>query len=59
MAFPHEKATGHALSPPKAAAPTLANFGIVLTGRLRLRNDLLSTFTVGKDVWDEYARCAT
>ena len=36
---------------------TLATFGIVLTGRLGLRNELLSTFSVvGKDVWDEYAR---
>jgi len=35
---------------------TLATFGIVLTGRLGLRNELLSTFSVvGKDVWDEYA----
>ena len=33
--------------------PSLATFGIVLTGRLGLRNDLLSTFTVGNDVWDE------
>lgn len=38
---------------------TLATFGIVLTGRLGLRNELLSTFSVvGKDVWDEYARGA-
>ena len=34
-------------------APSLADFGIVLTGRLGLRNELLSTFSVGKDVWDE------
>ena len=33
---------------------TLATFGIVLTGRLGLRNELLSTFSVvGTDVWDE------
>ena len=36
-----------------SAQPSLANFGIVLTGRLGLRNDLLSTFSVGKDVWEE------
>ena len=31
----------------------LANFGIVLTGRLSLRNELLSTFSIGMDMWDE------
>lgn len=51
-------ATTHGLALDESAAannPTLATFGIVLTGRLGLRNDLLSTFSVGKDVWDEYA----
>ena len=43
-----------ASSPPTSSAqPSLANFGIVLTGRLRLRNELLTTFSVGKDVWEE------
>ena len=40
-------------SPASPETPSLANFGIVLTGRLGLRNELLSTFSVGKDVWDE------
>ena len=35
------------------AAANLNSFGIVLTGRLELRNDLLSTFSGGKGVWDE------
>ncbi len=40
-----------------AHTPSLANFGIVLTGRLKLRNELLSTFSMPhKDVWEEYAR---
>ena len=30
-----------------SAQPSLANFGIVLTGRLGLRNELLTTFSVG------------
>ena len=40
-----------------AHTPSLANFGIVLTGRLKLGNELLSTFSMPhKDVWEEYAR---
>ncbi|KAL1522880.1 hypothetical protein AB1Y20_017845 [Prymnesium parvum] len=31
----------------------LAAFGIVLTGRLQLKNELMSTLSVGKEVWED------
>ena len=37
----------------KGSATGLSSFGILLTGRLELRNDLLSTLSLGKDVWEE------
>ena len=53
---PPESQKGTSASLPSAGAgadtPSLANFGIVLTGRLGLRNELLSTFTTNS-VWDE------
>ena len=37
-----------------ASGVGLSSFGILLTGRLELRNDLLSAISLGKDgVWDE------
>ena len=36
----------------KGSATGLSSFGILLTGRLELRNDLLSTLSLGKDVWE-------
>lgn len=37
----------------KGSVTGLSSFGILLTGRLELRNDLLSTLSLGKDVWEE------
>ena len=50
---PTKQRSGSSDDTAAANNPTLATFGIVLTGRLGLRNDLLSTFSGGKDFWDE------
>lgn len=54
----HRRSTGGTLRNGEQRQPSVSNglssFGILLTGRLELRNELLSALSLGKvGVWDE------
>ena len=58
LASPRESPSSGGMLPPRSGMPSVSNglssFGILLTGRLELRNDLLSALSLGKSgVWDE------
>ena len=57
LTSPRESPSSGGMLPPRgqpSVSNGLSSFGILLTGRLELRNDLLSALSLGKaGVWDE------